>query len=225
VDHRLPRKFKHIFLDAEGTLYVPSAGKSYWSFWENPSPERALEHFELDKGVAEAIGEIRAEAETLCIASFNREAILDALLDRFGIRGLFDSILLNGDKGVLIDRFLKSRGLERRDAVMVGDMPGLDLSPVRKVGVESILVDRPYNKWAEAERIKGIFELPSWLRIAAIAESELHRSGRVSSLDEFINGRFSDGRCESDSVMTKSLMAFAEASGAAPTNPGRFSYD
>lgn len=182
-DEREGQRFRHVFLDAEGTIYVPHRGRSAWEFWADPSPERARDFFRLDEGVAEALGSLRGEVDSLCIVSKNSRPVLDALLDDFGIRGFFDEVMLNGDKGKEIARYLRERGYDRRDALMVGDTPSLDLFPVRKAGIEAVLVDRPYNRWAAAERIKGVRDLPSWLRAAALAEKV---GPRNSTLDEFM---------------------------------------
>ena len=178
------RRFKHVFLDAEGTLYVPRGGRMAWEFWADPSAERAPSFFELDEGVDEALEHLRSMADTLCIVSMNSEPILDALLDEFGIRGHFDEVILNGNKGKQIVKCLRRRGLDIREAVMVGDTPRLDLFPVRKMGVEAILVDRPYNRSVDAERIAGIKDLPDWLRIADIVER--YGRPRNSTLDDFL---------------------------------------
>jgi FMN phosphatase YigB (HAD superfamily) len=170
-------------LDAEGTLYIPHRGRSTWEFWADPSPEHAKDFFVLDEGVAEALRSLRDRVDSLCIVSRNSKPILDALLDDFGIRDYFDEVILNGNKGKQIVKYMAERGYDRRDAVMVGDTPTLDLYPVKKAGVEAILVDRPYNRQADAERIKGVRELPSWLRIADIAERSL--SPRNATLDDF----------------------------------------
>jgi len=181
-------KYKHVFLDAEGTLYVPKHGRSRWEFWADPSPELALEFFELDEGVKEALDALRGEVDTLCLASRNTDSILNALLDKFGIKGYFDEILLNGDKGKNIVRYLSERGMDRDEAVMVGDMPRLDIYPVRSRGVEAILVDRVYNRGVDAERISGLKDLPAWLRIAGYADSFGKKRARLSKLEDFIAG-------------------------------------
>ncbi|MEM4277259.1 MAG: HAD hydrolase-like protein [Thermoplasmata archaeon] len=193
-----PRKFRHIFLDAEGTLYVPKYGRSRWEFWVAPSPEHALDFFELDEGVPEALEKLRREVDTLCVVSRNTAQILEAILTRFGIRHYFDAILLNGDKGEKISRYLEERGLDKQDAVMVGDTPSLDLHPVLRAGICAILVDRDYNRTVRAERIKGIRELPTWLRLAEIADEMVRSRARTATLDEFL---------PSDERPTKRLMA------------------
>lgn len=182
-DERAGRKFKHVFLDAEGTLYVPHRGRSNWEFWADPSAEHARDFFVLDEGVREALLTLRGRVDSLCIASRNSEPILNALLEDFGIEECFDEVLVNGNKGRRIAKYLAQRGLERDEAVMVGDTPGLDIFPVRRAGIEAILVDRPYNRWADAERIKGVRELPAWLRIADLVEAR--DRARNSTLDDF----------------------------------------
>ncbi len=184
VDARRSRRFKHVFLDAEGTIYVPHRGKSTWEFWADPSPEHAKDFFRLDEGVAEALASVRARVDSLCVVSKNSKAVLDALLDDFGIRDYFDEVILNGDKGKKISRYLSERGYDHNEAVMVGDTPALDLYPVRKAGIEAILVDRPYNRGEDAERIRGVRDLPSWLRIADLAEKA--DGPRATTLDDFL---------------------------------------
>ncbi len=77
---------------------------------------------------------------------------------------------------------------------MVGDMPTLDVFPVKRVGIEAVLVDRPYNRWAKSvERISGIVDLPGWLRVADIAEGIELDNRRNSTLDEFLEDRRPSG--------------------------------
>jgi phosphoglycolate phosphatase-like HAD superfamily hydrolase len=180
------RRFKHIFLDAEGTLYVPKDGRSRWAFWSRPSPAEAVEFFKLDDGVVDALERLRSEAETVCVVSLNSEPVLDAILDHFDIRRFFDDVMVNGDKGKRISQYLERNCLDKSDAVMVGDTPSLDLYPVLRAGIHSLLVDRVYNRWARAERIRGLSELPTWLRMADIAESMVSNRARIATLDEFI---------------------------------------
>jgi len=95
---------------------------------------------------------------------------------------------------------------------MVGDMPVLDLYPVRRIGVEAILVDRPYNSWAKAERIKGISELPTWLKIADLAEEMGQRRSHIASLDDFHTADvLRDMLPRVRSAQTKSLMAMSNS--------------
>jgi phosphoglycolate phosphatase-like HAD superfamily hydrolase len=197
------RKFKHIFLDAEGTLYVPKDGRSRWAFWSRPSPAEAVEFFKLDDGVFDALEKLRSEAETLCVVSLNSEPVLDAVLDHFDIRRFFDVVMVNGDKGRRISQYLERNCLDKSEALMVGDTPSLDLYPVLRAGIHSLLVDREYNRWARAERIRGLHELPAWLRMADIAESMVRNRARIATLDEFLPSSHESAE------RTKSLIAVA----------------
>ena len=207
MDQERAHRFRFVFLDAEGTLYVPKHGKMAWEFWTNPSPEAAVDFFELDVGVREALEILRRQADTLCVVSRNPEEILLALLDRFGIRSYFDAIMLNGDKGDHILEFLAKRGLSRRNALMVGDLPRLDLYPARRAGVEAILIDRFYNQGVDAERIKGIRELPTWLKIADLAEDVGSGRPYVASLDDFQTAAEIENERLVGARSTKSLIA------------------
>jgi len=208
-------RFKHIFLDAEGTLYVPRGGRSRWSFWSAPSPERAARFFKLDEGVIPALMTLRSRAETLCIVSMNDERVLNSLLRKFGIASWFDCIMVNGDKGERVGQYLADRGLRREDALMVGDMPKLDLYPLRNAGIEAILVDRAYNRWARAERISGLRDLPRWLDGAVKRRVAYGVRGRLATLDEYMNtGAAEDAVAEGSATHTKRLIAVPTTSGA-----------
>ena len=182
-----PRKFRHLFLDAEGTLYIPKGKRSRWEFWADPTPEAAVDFFELDEGVADTLRALRAHVDTLCIVSRNTEPILRAILKKHNIESCFDDILLNGNKGKVIEDYLRKRGLSKSESVMVGDMPTLDLYPVRRVGIDAILVDRYYNRFARAERIRGVRDLPAWLKIADIVENMRAKAARNATLDEYVS--------------------------------------
>jgi phosphoglycolate phosphatase-like HAD superfamily hydrolase len=195
------RRYKHIFLDAEGTLYVPKHGRSRWEFWADPSPECAEEFFELDAGVEDALRRIRKKAQTLGLVSWNSYPVLSALLRKFKLGDYFDCILVNGDKGKRIESYLARNGLRKDEAIMVGDMPKLDLYPLRRAGIDAILVDRDYNWYVKAERIKGVNELPDWLRIADLADRIEKEKGRNATLDDFLG----DG--ERHQHQTKRLIA------------------
>jgi len=180
-----PMRYRHIFLDAEGTLYVPRQGRSRWEFWANPSPEAAVDFFELDDGVVTALEFLRENSDSICIVSRNSAPILDALFEKFGILHFFDEVILSTNKGKSIERYLSDRGLNLDEALMVGDMPTLDLYPVRAVGVDVVLVDRQYNRVARAERIRGVKDLPAWLKADEIADRMEKGRVKMSTLDDF----------------------------------------
>lgn len=210
-DASASHRFKHIFLDAEGTIYVPRHGRSRWAFWADPSPEAALDFFELDDGVRETLLWLRNHADTICLVSRNTEDILASLLGKFQIRDFFDEIMLNGDKGRKIEHYLRKNGFRKEESLMVGDMPTLDFYPLMRVGIEALLVDRPYNSWAKGERIRGISDLPSWLRIADIVYEAEKNHSRSATLDEFTTATELTGTPYVSRPPTKRLMAIPGA--------------
>lgn len=205
------KKYRYLFIDAEGTLYVPRNGRSRWEFWSAPSPEWAVDFFELDHGVVEALRKLREISETICLVSRNTKPILTALLEKFGIRDYFDAILINGDKGKRIEEYLEQHGLDKAHALMVGDMPVLDIFPLRRVGIDAILIDRDYNQGVKAERIAGLRELPDWLRIADIVEEIGHTRVFNATLDHFASASNSHSPSRNDLIRTKSLIAVPSA--------------
>jgi len=215
-------RFKHIFLDAEGTLYVPRGGRSRWGFWSAPSPERASRFFKLDAGVLQALMSLRDGAETLCVVSMNDERVLNHLLRKFGIASWFDCIMVNGNKGERVSRYLADRGFRKEDALMVGDMPNLDLFPLRDAGIEAILVDRPYNRWARAERIQGLRDLPRWLEGAVTRRVAYGVRGRLTTLDEYIRRGDAAGAVPDGAAgRTKRLIEVPATSGPNPKDGDR----
>ena len=206
MDGQKPKKFRHLFLDAEGTLYIPKNGRPHWEFWADPTPEAAVEFYELDKGVKETLESLKDQMDSICLVSHNPESILMAVLEKFGIRHLFDEVMINGDKGKQIVEYLIRNGYRRENALMIGDTPKLDLFPVRRMGIESILVDRSYNFWADAERIKSLADLPTWLKIAEIAEEIGNVRPYVASLDDFVTADKLVAPSTSRALATKRLI-------------------
>ena len=156
--------------------------------------------------MVETLKTLRTQVDTICLVSRNSWPILSVILRKYGLETSFDEIILNGDKGKRIERYLAKHGLSKDESVMVGDMPTLDLFPVLKVGVDAVLVDRWYNRMVRAERIKGLSELPAWLRIADIADGMSKNKARIASLDEFEPQANHDG-ASPDLTETKRLIA------------------
>jgi len=77
---------------------------------------------------------------------------------------------------------------------------------VLRAGIDAVLVDRWYNRMVRAERIKGLCELPAWLRIADIADGMEKNKVRIASLDEF-EPQGDQDRAPSCVAATKRLIA------------------
>jgi FMN phosphatase YigB (HAD superfamily) len=131
-----------IFFDAEGTLYKPREGKTCSDFWDGGEHtlERAVEHFKLNDGVLETLITLRRMGCTMVVVSKHRPELLPNLLEGLGIKRFFADIIINGDKGENMVRFLEKFGVTKDMALLVGDSPSDDIEPARRVGVKGYLL-------------------------------------------------------------------------------------
>lgn len=154
-----PGRITHIFFDAEGTLWVPREGRSFDEFWADPDPRRALEIFARTPHLDETLDALQAAGLRLVVVSRHDVTVLPALLRLFGLTERFDDVLVNGHKGARVVQWLRAHGLRRADALMVGDLPELDIIPLETFGVRAVLLDRDYNRDADAVRIHDLRDL------------------------------------------------------------------
>ena len=131
-----------VFFDAEGTLYVPKKGKTFDDFWEGGEHtlKRALENFELNRGVEETLGELLKKGHELVVVSVHKPDLLPDLLKGLGIRRCFADVLVNGDKGELMEEYLDRKDAPKENAVIVGDIYHVDIKPAEKVGIRGLLL-------------------------------------------------------------------------------------
>ena len=157
----MPVKLKtYLFLDAEGTLFLPKEGLSYLDFWAGEHTlERAKDVFELDPATVEVLEKLRKMGITMYVVSKHEEAILPSLLEHFGIRKFFKDVLINGDKGQRIREQAAADGIPLDRCLMVGDMYSLDIAPCLREGIKCYLLDRKYNRKENAPRLKSLREL------------------------------------------------------------------
>lgn len=160
------RRLTHVFFDAEGTLWVPRPGRSFAEFWDDPDPARAVEIFEPTPHLAETLDALQRRGLRLVVVSLHDVHVLPRLLQGFGIADRFDDVLVNGHKGARILQWLADHGLGPENAVMVGDRPDLDIDPVEAFGVPAVLLDREYNRDADAVRIHDLRDLVGLLAFA-----------------------------------------------------------
>lgn len=152
-----------LFLDAEGTLWTERPGRTMDEFWQRPTRGRAREVFRLAPGLRDLLRGLKASGCLLVVLSRHDERVLPEILEEFHLSDLFDDVLINGDKGERAAAWLEDHAIDREEAVMVGDREDLDIRPMRRVGIRSLLIDRPYNADVEAERIFALQELPGRL--------------------------------------------------------------
>ncbi|TET90092.1 MAG: HAD family hydrolase [Methanomassiliicoccales archaeon] len=151
-----------VFFDAEGTLYVPREGKSYSDFWDggDHTLKRATEHFELNDGVLQTLGVLIGMNCILVVVSTHRTELLPALLRQLCIREYFTDIVINGDKGENMMKFLKARGIPKERALIVGDSYLNDILPAERVGIRGFLLDEE-GKSGSGRTVRNIPEVVS----------------------------------------------------------------
>jgi FMN phosphatase YigB (HAD superfamily) len=134
-----------VFFDAEGTLYVPKKGRSFDDFWEGGEHtlERALENFELNDGVIETLKELLKKRTKLVVVSVHKEDLLPGLLEDLGVREYFADVLVNGDKGDVMMKYLNDNNIPKENAMIVGDKYDIDIEPARRVGIKGLLLRGP----------------------------------------------------------------------------------
>jgi len=134
---------KHLFLDAEGTLYVPKDGRTAVEFWLGEHTiERAVRLFKVAEDVAPALQRIQELDIMMHVVSLHKDIILPQLLDELELGNHFEDLLINGDKGIRIRQYAESHGIPLEDCLMVGDRIDLDITPVQNAGIKAILIDR-----------------------------------------------------------------------------------
>jgi 2-haloalkanoic acid dehalogenase type II len=89
---------------------------------------------------------------------------IDQVIDKYGMKDLFDGIYLSykygklKSHGDLFDIALKDLGFTKKDALMVGDSIESDIKGAEKAGIKSVLLDRK-NKREYEDKIISLKEL------------------------------------------------------------------
>jgi putative hydrolase of the HAD superfamily len=98
------------------------------------------------------------------------------LLDKFGLRGFFDVVVISGEVNQrkpspkIFEKALRKLGVDGSSVVFVGDMLDLDIKGPKSVGMKTVLIERrPVKEAADAKPdwvIKRLSELLTLLKIA-----------------------------------------------------------
>lgn len=148
-----------IFFDAEGTLWIPQAGRTLKEFWERPTREHARIVFQPAPGIHQALARLSAAGCRLVVLSRHDPQLLPSLLEEFKVAVFFEDVLVNGDKGERAALWLHKQGIAHGDALMVGDRQDLDIDPLKRVRIPALLVDRPDNQQVAHPRLYDWSEL------------------------------------------------------------------
>jgi len=79
----------------------------------------------------------------LAVVSVHKEDLLPGLLVQLGIREYFADVLVNGDKGDVMMKYLNDKNIPKENAMIVGDKYDIDIEPAEKVGIRGLLLYGP----------------------------------------------------------------------------------
>jgi FMN phosphatase YigB (HAD superfamily) len=159
-----PSRLEVVFFDAEGTLWIPRRGRDLTEFWADPTPANARRVFRVTPGIRTLLARLQRAGLRLVVLSRHNEEILPRLLEIFRLARHFEDVLVNGDKGERAAHWLRTHGVPRRAAIMIGDRDDLDIRPLARVGIRAFLLDRPYNRASPAPRLSDPRDLLPALR-------------------------------------------------------------
>jgi len=172
-------KKKIIFFDGDGTLWYPKATKRtqkpHWIYHDPATKDNYLEHLELTPKTKEALEILKSKDLYLVVLSAHPQAEdvaakeIRAKLEYFGLTDLFyayrssDGSDPNG-KALIILEVLASLGLEKQDALMVGDSYSYDYLVAKSIEVDAFFIENSVSKMPEEvprdmQSLKEIHEL------------------------------------------------------------------
>ncbi len=175
-------KKKIIFLDGDGTLWYPKKTKRtvkpHWVYHDAETKDNYLEHLELTPNAKDTLEKLSARGIYLVIISANpyaEDIAIAEIKDRlnyFGITSLFYSIRSSpgdnpdGKASVLLE-IIEKLGLEKEDALMIGDSYFYDYEAIKKVGVDAFWIENTVSKVPEImpEDLKSLKEVKDLLNI------------------------------------------------------------
>jgi len=175
-------KKKLVFLDGDGTIWYPSSTKRtqkpHWVYTDASTKDDYLKHLELTPGVREALTELtrRGLIFVLVSASPYPAAVADEemreKLEFFDLLSLFRAYRSSpGDrpegKGELMLEIIKSLGLTKDDALMVGDSYFYDYLAAKNVGIDAFFIENGSAKMPKEvpKDLKSIKEVSDLLEI------------------------------------------------------------
>jgi FMN phosphatase YigB (HAD superfamily) len=150
---------KIVFFDAEGTLWVTRSNFSTNDYWKDPGLGSARRVFEVDPDASEVLRKLRTHGIRTVVVSRHVAPLLNELLDHFGLRDLFDEVLVVWDKAAAIQQYLGSHGLDASQAAMVGDTLEVDVLPAASIGVSSYLIDRTPGENRQAHEMARLSDV------------------------------------------------------------------
>jgi len=170
---------KIVFLDGDGTLWYPKATKRtqkpHWIYHDPETKDNYLEHLELTPRTKETLEYLNKKGLLLVVLSANPYAEDVAIkeikerLEHFGLASLFYTYRSsagsnpNGKASIILE-ILSSLGLDKKDALMVGDSYFYDYLAAKDMGVDAFFIENRVSKMpdeipSDLQSIKEVHEL------------------------------------------------------------------
>lgn len=172
-------KKKIIFFDGDGTLWYPKATKRtqkpHWVYYDVATKDNYLEHLALTPGTRETLTWLKENDAILVVLSaspYDEKAAVREINERlnyFELSGLFDAVRASdgsnpAGKAAIMLEVIASFGLEKHDAIMVGDSYFYDYLAAKEVGIDAVFIEnevakKPEEMPADLQSIKEIHDL------------------------------------------------------------------
>lgn len=172
-------KKKIIFLDGDGTLWYPKSTKRtqkpHWVYHDLATKDTYLEHIELTPGTKEVLEDFYKQGVYLVVISANpydEEIAVREIKERlryFGLSDfLYDCRASSGSdplgKVSIMLEIIEKLGLEKVDALMVGDSYFYDYLAAKENGIDALFIENDATKMPETppvdlQKIKEMYEL------------------------------------------------------------------
>jgi len=107
-----------------------------------------MHYVHLDVDTVDVLRKLRGRYRLGLVSNFAIPECAWKLLDKFGLKGFFDVVLVSGEinkrkpSPEIFERALNALGVDASRAVFVGDTIGLDVKGAKNVGIKAILIER-----------------------------------------------------------------------------------
>ncbi len=134
--------------------------------------DELLHYVRLDADAVDILRKLRGKYKLGIVSNFAIPECAWKLLDRFGLKGFFDIVVVSGavnqrkPSPKIFEKALNALGVDSSRTVFVGDMPGLDVKGAKNVGIRAILIERkPIERIVDVKPDKVIRSLSELLAV------------------------------------------------------------
>ncbi len=170
---------KVVFLDGDGTIWYPKSTKRtqkpHWIYHDLKTKENYLEHMELAPKIIETLETLHSSGVQFVLVSANpeppeiAEPELLEKLEYFNILNFFTSYHSSlgddpMDKTNVILRVIKSMGIEKDQALMIGDSYFYDYQAAKDSGIDAYWIrnevaKRPERFPSDLKALNEVYEI------------------------------------------------------------------